>query len=88
MRAVIEGRFQNTCTVIERIELSTLNGKTYEMRPIRKRLSTAPDGKPCAEKEIRFTAHKDFAEPPPGRYLLHVRSQSGRSVNHIFTNIW
>lgn len=88
MRATIEGRFQNTCMVIDRIDVSTQNGKTYEMLPIVKMLKKDPKGDPCRQKERRFDAFRDFAEPPPGRYLLHVRSQNGHSVNHIFTNVW
>ncbi len=88
MRATIEGRFQNTCMVMDRIEISTQNGKTYEMLPIAKMLKRDAKGNPCRQMERRFEASRDFAEPPPGRYLLHVRSQNGHSVNHIFTNLW
>ncbi len=88
MRAVIQGRFQNTCVAIDEMKIGTLNGKTYELRPTTKWLKTDSRGGPCANKEVRFTAKVDFDEPTPGRYLLHVRSQSGRSVNRIFSNVW
>src|SRR5690606_6916081 len=88
LRAVIEGRFQDTCTEIDKIELSTQNGQTYELLPLIRRRKTAPDGSPCRLREHRYTAHQDFDEPDPGRYLLHVRTRNGKSVNHIFTNVW
>ncbi len=88
LRATIEGRFQNTCMVLDQIDLSTRNGKTYELLPLVKMLKKDPQGKPCRRQERPFNAGRDFAEPPPGRYLLHVRSQNGHSVNHIFTNVW
>jgi hypothetical protein len=88
MRAVIQGRFQNTCVVIDEMVLDTKNGKTYELRPKTKWLTADEKGAPCAYKETRFTAKVDFDEPAPGRYLLHVRSQSGRSVNRVFSNVW
>ncbi len=88
MRAVLEGRFQNTCLSLE-MALTTTNGKTYELVPIVVPLKMDRFGKPCAEKEWRYRVHKDFEEPTtPGRYLLHVRSQNGKSLNHVFSNIW
>jgi hypothetical protein len=87
MRAVIEGRFQNTCRAV-RVLLSTKNGKTYELRPEVLKLTQDRNGAPCAEKEWRFNAYADFDEPLPGRYLMHVRSQNGRALNQVFSNIW
>jgi hypothetical protein len=88
MRAVVQGRFQNTCVAIDEMKIETKNGKTYELQPKTKWLKVDTKGEPCINKEIRFTAHADFDEPTPGRYLLHVRSQSGRAVNRIFSNVW
>jgi hypothetical protein len=88
MRAVLEGRFQNTCLSLE-MGLTSSNGKTFELVPIVVPLKADRFGKPCADKEWRYRAHKDFDEPTlPGRYLLHVRSQNGKSLNRVFSNIW
>lgn len=88
MRAVIQGRFQNTCYAIDEFQVSTGNGKTFEAVPIIKPLARDPKGKPCKAVETPYTAYADFDEPRPGRYLLHVRSQSGTAVNRVFTNVW
>ncbi len=90
MRALISGRLQNTCTVIDETQtrLSTSNDKTFEFLPVTMRLKVAPSGAPCQAKEHRFTVQRDFTPPGPGRFLLHVRTQSGASINRVFTNVW
>lgn len=88
MRAVLEGRLQNTCLSLE-MALTSTNGKTYELVPTVVANKTDKLGKPCADKEWRYRVQKDFDEPAiPGRYLLHVRSQNGKSLNRVFSNIW
>ncbi len=86
--AKIRGRFTNTCYRIEKLELIP-SGKTLQLLPIMIRDVKDPDGMPCREKEREFEA--EVAMPGdlmPGRYLLHVRSLDGRSVNDVFSNIW
>lgn len=78
--AVIEARRYWTCEVLDRIEVID-SGRTYELLPIMK----MEDGVGCDEVNETFQMRAPLPELSSGRFLLHVRSQNGRSVNQVVT---
>ena len=87
MRASLMGRFTNTCLKIKEVKLIN-SGKSLEALPIMQQLDKAEGGGACENKEIPFEYKLDLPLLNPGRYLLHVRSLNGQSVNEVFTNMW
>jgi hypothetical protein len=64
------------------------SGKTFEVLPILTMHSADPHGGPCRNVERAFERTVELPELKPGRYLLHVRSMNGQSVNEIFSTYW
>lgn len=79
---VIEGTYSNTCMVWDKTQLIHKDPLVLEVLPIVK----MQDRDDCQNRTIHFKGVKvrlpDISE---GRFLLHVRSMSGRSVNRVFT---
>lgn len=80
------GRFTNTCLRIKEIKVIH-SGKTLEVLPIMHKLNKMESGEACENKEVRFDQVENLPEVGPGRYLVHVRSLNGQSVNEVFTNL-
>ena len=84
MQAVIQGRFTNTCEVLDQVKMNH-TGKSVQVLPIMKLLDKDRLGRPCAAKERPFQTNVVLSGIDEGRHLLHVRSLDGRSVNELFT---
>lgn len=85
--AVVEGRFTDTCSTVGELVLSD-SGKTLELLPLMRRERPDAHEGQCEPRETRFIAKKVLPELMPGRYLLHVRSLNGQSINDVFSNFW
>jgi len=84
-KAVLEGRFTDSCLRID--ELKVVNSeKTIEVLPILKRLTQEEGGGKCRRVESPFKVAVDLPELSQKywRYLLHVRSLNGQSLNVVF----
>lgn len=80
----IEGRFTNTCFGLEETRVF-LTGKTIQVLPIMS--FKVPEGtdKGCKDRERTFRTVVELPYlPNEGRYLLHVRSLNGQSLNEVF----
>lgn len=76
---VLAGQFDNTCTRIERVDVID-SGKTKEILPFQQPV----DAPGCEEKKVPFTWFGTLPQQAPGRYLAHVRSFNGESLNLLF----
>lgn len=76
--AVIEARRHFTCEVLDRFEVID-SGRTLELLPIMKLQGDVE----CKEIDEVFHARALLPELSEGRYLLHVRSTDGQSVNRV-----
>lgn len=83
--ARLYGRFMNTCLRMQEVRVIN-SGKTLEVLPIMKQLAKTEAGEPCENKEIPFAESVELPKLATGRYLLHVRSLNGQSVNEVFSN--
>lgn len=83
--AILSGRYTNTCSVTETIKV-TVTGQTLQVLPIMKQLEKDPMGNPCAAQERAFEEKVTLPKLATGRYLLHVRSLNGNSVNEVFNS--
>ena len=82
--AVLEGRFTNSCMSIQETKV-VLTGKTIQVLPIMKMLSEEECGHTCRREERSFKTEVELPMlESEGRYLLHVRSLNGASVNEVF----
>ena len=79
--AYITGRFTNSCMGWDRVEL-TDSGETLELLPIIQMRA----GSDCHAVDVHYKGVK-VALPwrKMGRYLLHVRTMSGKSANNVFS---
>jgi len=82
--AVLTGRFTNTCLRMRAIPV-TVTGDTVQVMPIMELRKQDDAGRPCKKAEIPFHVSQKFPALSPGRYLLHVRSLNGRSLNSVFS---
>lgn len=85
--AIIEGHFLDTCSTIGEPELIN-SGKTLELLPVMMRAKAGHHEGQCEPREVPFEVRKSLPDLLPGRYLLHVRSLNGQSVNVVFSNTW
>lgn len=82
--AVLEGRYTNSCLVIAETQVS-LTGKTIQVLPIMKLQTEEESGTVCRQQEQPFKLEIELPTlTEEGRYLLHVRSLNGQSVNRVF----
>lgn len=80
-QVILQGRFTNTCMAWDEVALIH-SGKTFEVLPIVK----MEEWEDCREIEVPFVRTIDLpSDMEPRRYLLHVRSLNGKSINHMFT---
>jgi hypothetical protein len=80
-RAVIEGRFTNSCVSIQELRLVD-SGRTLQLLPI----TSFADQGACQAVETPFTETVDLPTTmTAGRHLLHVRSLNGKAANAVFT---
>ena len=80
--AVIEGRFPDSCFRVSEMKVE-VTGKTIQLLPLMDRNPGT-----CPPEETAFTVKKVLPDLSPGRYLLHVRSLNGQSLNDVFNNYW
>ena len=76
--ATIEGRFTNTCMRWKEHKIF-YTGRTIQLLPI-----IEVGDQNCEEREVQFSQVIPIADLQPGRYLLHVRSLNGLSLNNVF----
>lgn len=76
---ILEGRFTNTCTRMEAVEV-TDSGRTKEIFPFQG--SAGDEG--CEDPEVPFSWYGTLPQQQPGRYLAHVRTASGKPLNLVF----
>ncbi len=82
--AILEGRFTNSCLKIEETKVF-LTGKTIQVLPIMRLQTEREAGYACRPEERSFrTAVELPLLKDEGRYLLHVRSLKGDSINEVF----
>lgn len=82
-KAVLMGRFTSTCWVMDTTKI-TVTGKTLQVLPMMKELDKDPNGNQCKLQERPFEEIVELPALAKGRYLLHVRSLNGQSVNEVF----
>jgi len=79
---VIEGIYTNTCMRWDRTELIHKAADVVEVLPVIKMV----DGPACAQVLMPFKGVAvDLPVLKEGRYLLHVRSMNGTSLNRVFS---
>jgi hypothetical protein len=83
MQAKLMGRFTDTCLRFREVKV-TNSGKTLEVLPVMKRVNEEEAGNKCEKREVPFEEVVQLPQLNPGRYLLHVRSLNGQSVNEVF----
>ena len=84
LEAYVKGRFTSTCVRLKEVKLIN-SGKTLEVLPIMEEMG---QGSSCQKIETPFEQHFVLPELPVGRYLLHVRSLNGQSINEVFNSGW
>jgi hypothetical protein len=78
--AVLQGRYSNTCMGLDEVRLVD-SGKTKALLPI-----IEVEGDECEETEVAFREKVPLPRDMPARrYLLHVRSLNGKSLNVMFS---
>ena len=83
--ATVYGRFTNSCSMIDNIKI-TVTDKTIQVLPVMKQSDKDQHGNPCAAEERPFEERITLPKLATGRYLLHVRSLNGQSVNQVFNS--
>lgn len=78
----LEGRRTNSCMRLRDIAI-TYTGATIQVMPIIALDKRQPDGSPCRNIDEPLRLTKKLARLSRGRYLLHVRSLNGRSVDVV-----
>lgn len=81
---VLNGRYTNTCLRMRDIRVLP-TGNTVQILPIMELLKSEDFGKPCRKVELPFRVTQNLPALKAGRYLVHVRSMNGRSVDTVFT---
>lgn len=76
--AVLQGRFTNSCMQWKENKIF-YTGKTIQLLPVIEMSEVD-----CQEMETPFRQVVPLNDMQPGRYLLHVRSLNGASVNNVF----
>lgn len=77
--AVLEGRFTNSCMTWDEPRI-TYTGKTIQLLPV---ITMGEEN--CQAGEFPFRKVILLNQMQAGRYLLHVRSLNGASVNKVFS---
>ncbi len=85
LAAVVQGRFMSTCYEMQEVRIIN-SGKTFEVLPMMHERETTATGAKCEKKEIQFERTVPLPALASGRFLLHVRSLNGQSVNEVFSN--
>ncbi len=82
--AVLTGRFTNSCLRMRAIPV-TSSGRTLQVLPIMELTKVDAAGRPCRRVETPFRVTQRLPSLHSGRYLLHVRSLNGQSINTVFS---
>jgi len=82
--AIIQGRFTDTCLAMDEARVIE-SGRVFEVLPIMKKMARDPQGNACAVTDKPFESRVELPRLSAGRYLLHVRSLNGQSVNQVFS---
>lgn len=82
-KVVLEGRFTNTCLQIQEVKVEH-TGNTIQVLPIMSLVPETQAGGKCEATEVAFEQSVALPALNAGRYLLHVRSLNGQSVNIVF----
>jgi len=75
---ILAGTFNNSCMKLKKVETRVRPNSVIEVLPI-----VEISGKICGSQMQDFTAGISLKGVGPGRYLIHVRSLNGRSVNRV-----
>ena len=73
----VTGDFPQTCLKMKEIQVR-VEGNTLVVLPIAEKTDTV-----CEAKPVHYSHLAEIENVKPGRYLLHVRSLNGKSVNNI-----
>jgi hypothetical protein len=77
--ATIRGRFASRCAELQEVKLID-SGNTIEVLPIMK----AGTARNCEQKDQQFEYKFELPIKSSGRYLVHVRSLNGQSINQVY----
>ena len=76
---VLNGYFTSSCMVFQRVKMNVRTNNVIEVLPI-VNMERATN---CAQVTNEFSIQVSLKEIPTGRYLIHVRSLNGQSINRI-----
>jgi hypothetical protein len=76
---VLRGTFRSECANLDRVEVLTRAPGVVEVLPI----TDLREGVQCVPGSKPFDATVSLANVPKGTTLVHVRSQSGQSINRV-----
>ncbi len=78
---ILEGMYTNTCMRWTRADVIHNDAEVIEVLPVVR----IDAGDNCHDQRFPFKGVAvELPSVPPGRFLLHVRSMHGRSVNRVF----
>lgn len=78
---VLFGHFNSTCMAFREVKLNLRANRVIEVLPI---IDYDRESQ-CAQVRKEFTINVSLKHIPNGRYLIHVRSLNGQSLNRIVT---
>ena len=77
------GHYSGTCQRLNDVRV-TRHGRTIDVLPILKLATRDDNGQPCRAEEQAFQKQIALPHLENGRYLLHVRTTAGQSLNEVF----
>ena len=75
----LSGTFTNSCMRLQKV-ISNVQGNVVTVQPIANLLAAGA----CTPGQFPFEQTVALSQARPGRYLLHVRSLNGKSINNLF----
>ena len=76
---ILNGYFTNSCMSFREVKFNVRPNGVIEVLPI----IDVQQGVTCAQVATEFNISVSLREVPEGRYLVHIRSLNGQSVNRI-----
>ncbi|MCM0607367.1 MAG: hypothetical protein KA715_14855 [Xanthomonadaceae bacterium] len=77
LNVTLKGMLNSACVELDKVEIVKEND-VYVLLPILKTVAVA-----CADVLTPFETTLSLGSQAPGNYLIHSRSQNGKSVNHV-----
>jgi hypothetical protein len=78
-KLLLSGEFPTSCMQLKEVRSQVAN-EVLVVQPISETVADTV----CTPGQYHFEVKADVAAMKPGRYLLHVRSMNGKSVNNFF----